>query len=124
MLCPVCENPLVVVERDNVELDWCPVCNGFWFDADEWKLIGVEDEKYNPFTYEAVKVNEKGRQCPICDKMMDKIKIGETILDRCPNFHGLWFDKNELSRFVNDANSNEINTKTVNFLGEVFSIKK
>jgi hypothetical protein len=124
MYCPVCEKPLVVVERDNVELDWCPECGGFWFDADEWKLVGVKEEKYNPFTYEAVKVNEKGRRCPVCNKMMEKIKIGDTVLDRCPNFHGVWFDKDELSCFVNYANSKAINTKTVNFLGETFNIRK
>lgn len=124
MYCPVCEKPLVVIERNNVELDWCPECGGFWFDADEWKLVGVEDEKYNPFTYEAVKVNEKGRKCPICNKTMDKIKIGQTFLDRCPHFHGVWFDKNELSSFVSYANSKEIKTKTVNFLGETFNVKQ
>lgn len=124
MNCPVCGKPLVVIEKNNIELDWCPFCGGFWFDADEWRLLGVKDEKYNPFNYEAISVDEERRKCPICDKTMEKIKIGETVIDRCPRFHGIWFDKNELSSFINYSNSEEKEMKTVKFLGEVFNIKK
>ena len=125
MNCPVCGKPLIVVERNKIELDWCPVCRGFWFDADEWRLLGVNDEKYNPFAYEAIRMkNEKGRKCPICGKIMEKIKVGDTILDRCPSLHGVWFDKGELGCFVNFSNAQETSTKTVKFLGEVFNVKK
>ena len=55
---------------------------------------------------------------------MEKIKIGDTILDRCPSLHGVWFDKGELSSFVNYSNSDEKSVETVNFLGEVFNMKK
>jgi hypothetical protein len=124
MFCPVCGKSLVVLERSNIELDWCPECGGFWFDEDEWKLLGVIDEQYDPFFQDAVKIDEKGRQCPICNKIMDKIQIGNTILDRCVLFHGAWFDKGEIAEYVNFANSNLSNPKTVNFLGEVFNISK
>ena len=124
MYCPCCEQPLVVVERKKIELDWCPKCEGFWFDADEWRLLGVKNEKYNPFNYEAVRVREQGRTCPKCGKIMDKIKIGDILLDRCPNFHGVWFDKNELSQFINLSNSGAGETKTVKYIGEVFNIRK
>ena len=88
-------------------------------------LIYIKDEKYNPFAYEAVRIKgEKGRKCPICGKVMEKIKVGDTILDRCPSLHGVWFDKGELGSFVNFSNSKETSTKTVKFLGEVFNIKK
>lgn len=125
MNCPVCGKSLIVVERNKIELDWCPSCRGLWFDADEWRLLGVKDEKYNPFAYEAVRIkDEKGRKCPVCEKIMEKIKIGDTILDRCPLLHGIWFDKGELSSFVNFSNAEATSTKTVRFLGEVFNIKK
>ena len=125
MNCPVCGKSLIVVERNKIELDWCPSCRGLWFDADEWRLLGVKDEKYNPFAYEAVRIkDEKGRKCPVCEKIMEKIKIGDTILDRCLSLHGVWFDKGELGSFVNFSNAEATSTKTVRFLGEVFNIKK
>lgn len=125
MKCPVCEKTLIVVERDKIELDWCHACGGFWFDADEWRLLGVEDDRFNPFAYPSIRVKgEKARKCPICGKVMEKIKIGDTILDRCPSLHGVWFDKGELSSLINYSNSDEKSVETVNFLGEVFNIKK
>lgn len=122
MLCPKCGKPLIVVERNQIELDWCPECEGFWFDADEWKLLGVTNEQYNPFNYDAVFSKEKGRKCPVCGKIMHKIDMNGVLLDKCPKFHGVWFDKGELSQFVNMAGSNLENFKTINFLGEVFNI--
>ncbi len=125
MNCPICDVELVVVERDKIELDWCPKCSGFWFDADEWTLLGVKDPKHDPFCQEAVSSNEKSRRCPICNKVMEKINIDGILLDRCPNFHGVWFDKGEISSLVNKASS-EVESEektTVNFLGEVFNLK-
>ncbi len=123
MLCPKCNKPLIVVERNKIELDWCPECHGFWFDADEWRLLGVDKEQYDPYAQEAIKSDEQSRKCPICNKTMDKIDIDGILLDRCPVFHGVWFDQNELSRLVNKSNSKSKNVKTINFLGEVFDIK-
>ena len=124
MLCPKCGSSLIVVERNKIELDWCHKCGGFWFDADEWKLLGINDEENNPFDFEAVTSVEKPRKCPICHKTMEKIKVNGILLDKCPSFHGVWFDKGELSDFVNSANQKLKITKTVNFLGEVFNICK
>lgn len=39
MDCPVCKKSLIVVERDNIELDYCIACKGFWFDAGELGLL-------------------------------------------------------------------------------------
>lgn len=124
MKCPCCEKTLVIIERNKIELDWCPSCGGFWFDSDEWRLLGVEKTEFDPFAQESIKSNEKGRKCPVCNKTMDKIKIGETLLDRCPHLHGVWFDKGELSSFVNFSNADLKAARTVNFLGEVFNIRK
>ena len=126
MNCPKCNSELIVVERDNIELDWCPKCLGFWFDADEWHLLGVKEAKYDPFCQEAVRTNENGRKCPICEKTMEKISIDGILLDRCPNYHGIWFDKGEVAQLVNVASSGTSDDErtTVNFLGEVFNLKK
>lgn len=126
MNCPKCNAELVVVERDKIELDWCPKCSGFWFDADEWHLLGVKDKQYDPFCQESVKTDEKNRKCPICGKTMEKIDIDGILLDRCPNFHGIWFDKGEVAALVNKTTTStpEEEKITTNFLGEVFSLKK
>ena len=45
MNCPICDVELVVVERDKIELDWCPKCSGFWFDADG-AIVGWGDASF------------------------------------------------------------------------------
>lgn len=125
MICPTCQKTLIVVERNGIELDYCPACEGFWFDADEWYLLkdvlGIQAEISDPFALEPVRTNEKARKCPQCSKYMEKVDIGGIILDRCPSLHGVWFDKGEVSSFFNLAQTGEKETnKAVNFLGEIF----
>jgi Zn-finger nucleic acid-binding protein len=35
LLCPVCRVGLVMAERQNVEIDYCPQCRGVWLDRGE-----------------------------------------------------------------------------------------
>lgn len=39
MPCPVCQVPLVMSERQNVEIDYCPQCRGVWLDRGELDKI-------------------------------------------------------------------------------------
>ena len=44
MKCPVCKEPMIVLELDEVEIDYCTSCGGIWLDAGELDLL-IEDEK-------------------------------------------------------------------------------
>ena len=39
MLCPTCKIPLVMAERQGVEIDYCPTCRGVWLDRGELDKI-------------------------------------------------------------------------------------
>lgn len=39
MLCPICKVALVMTERQNVEIDYCPKCRGVWLDRGELDKI-------------------------------------------------------------------------------------
>lgn len=39
MVCPVCRVPLVMTERQNIEVDYCPKCRGVWLDRGELDKI-------------------------------------------------------------------------------------
>lgn len=39
MLCPVCRVDLVMADRQNVEIDYCPQCRGVWLDRGELDKI-------------------------------------------------------------------------------------
>ncbi|PTQ10121.1 hypothetical protein CLG96_13395 [Sphingomonas oleivorans] len=39
MSCPVCAVPLVMSERQGIEIDYCPQCRGVWLDRGELDKI-------------------------------------------------------------------------------------
>lgn len=107
MNCPSCSSELIAVERQEVEVDWCPRCHGLWFDGGELRLLGQtlgaagQAPDFSDFSdLPAAASAEEHRRCPRCRGKMDKIKTGEgsaqTLVDRCPSGDGLWFDKGEL----------------------------
>ena len=104
MDCPVCENAaMIVLELDEVEVDFCLDCNGIWLDAGELELLLEDEQKATELlrSFRVVKTSgEQIRKCPICLKKMQKVQLGQTdkplLIDRCAREHGLWFDKGEL----------------------------
>ena len=54
MKCPKCNIPLVMSERQGVEIDYCPECRGVWLDRGELDKIlerSMQDNEpkgYNP----------------------------------------------------------------------------
>jgi Zn-finger nucleic acid-binding protein len=104
--CPVCREPLIVAEREGIELDACPWCRGLWFDAGELALLAEKEGRTlsvaDGSALAAAVTSEKPRQCPRCDKAMEKVYLGQSprvLLDRCPS-HGLWFDRGELGSLM------------------------
>ena len=116
---------MIVVERDKVELDYCLECNGFWFDNTEWDLLverlDLRGNRPSEDLYAIPKalVNEGLKKCPCCNTVMEKFLAYSIILDRCPNHHGVWFDKGEVSRLFN-KDSIKLDGTPIEYLGEIF----
>jgi uncharacterized protein len=97
MLCPRCRTDLVVVEAEQVELDWCPACSGVWFDAGEIEvLLGGERPVEELLGAPPEGERQPDRRCPRCPRLLAKVSLGSTVLDGCPAHHGIWFDGGEL----------------------------
>ncbi len=47
MKCPTCpDSTLVITDRQNVEIDYCPLCRGVWLDRGELdKLMALGDSQ-------------------------------------------------------------------------------
>ena len=80
MNCPVCNQALVVVERESIELDWCLSCRGFWFDEGELELLAektgrrLEPEDVGHGSSESGP--GKSRKCPRCKRRMERKAVG------------------------------------------------
>ena len=48
MLCPSCRVPLVMSERQSVEIDYCPQCRGVWLDRGELDKIIERNSQETP----------------------------------------------------------------------------
>ena len=129
MDCPVCRKPLIVAERDGIELDVCPWCHGLWFDAGELDLLAEKIGRTLSVaegSLEAAASPEKPRPCPRCDKAMDKVWVGTSprvMLDRCRAGHGLWFDHGELGTLVSEypVQPGAHPEAVLSFMGETFA---
>ena len=122
MNCPSCKNPMIILELNQVEIDFCPACKGIWLDNGELELIFSSSERKEiakSFTLRNDLTEEK-RRCPNCKKKMDKVEFENTgiIIDRCVNNHGLWFDNGELRSLLKSAE--ETNNKMIEQLKEIF----
>jgi Zn-finger nucleic acid-binding protein len=108
MLCPVCRIPAIVIEYNEIELDYCTNCRGVWFDAGELELLlesaGLGgSEAFLGSVLPAADVKEKKRRCPICHLKMKKSFIDRRdgpLVDICPDGHGIWFDGGEVKALL------------------------
>lgn len=128
MLCPNCKKEMIVVERNDVELDYCMFCEGFWFDWGEWNILSkklISEDFLNKasdiYDFPVAVTSEKPKRCPVCSKKMEKFMLYDVLLDRCPDKHGVWFDKNEYSTCINMMNSKSTKNEQIEFLGEIFN---
>lgn len=47
MICPVCTIELVVIEKQDIEIDYCPQCRGVWLDRGELEKL-IERSSKSP----------------------------------------------------------------------------
>jgi len=101
--CPVCKDEqMIVLELNEIEIDFCLNCKGIWLDAGELELLigssAATDEFFNSFTIDD-QSKEKKLKCPICNRKMEKILIvgdRKVRIDKCKYDHGIWLDSGEL----------------------------
>ena len=106
MDCAACKEPMVVLELNEIEIDYCISCGGIWLDAGELELLlegsAKKDSLLASFKSDG-RTKERPRKCPICLKTMEKVSCGadkRALLDRCRRNDGIWFDKGELEEVI------------------------
>ena len=80
MNCPACKNSMVILELNQVEIDYCTACKGIWLDSGELELIFSTNDRKEIDKSFSVKNDfaETKRRCPICKKKMDKVEFENT----------------------------------------------
>ena len=128
MNCPACNNPLIILELNKVEIDHCTNCEGIWLDGVELEILlenlSHKNELLSSFITDKNN-SEKKIKCPICRKKMEKVLCGKDeniLIDRCRNHHGLWFDKGELEQLLESGGLDK-EDKILNLVKDMFGHK-
>jgi len=125
---------MMVVEYNQIELDYCTNCRGVWFDSGEIDLLMQsvkvkcpELEVNNIVNLPEAETGEKPLKCPICGQNMKEAAVGNPAvnIDACPSSDGLWFDRGELREILKQTVENTAaracsEQMVFGFLGEVF----
>lgn len=123
-MCPKCDEPLVIIEFEGVEVDHCLECRGTWFDAGELELVaelaGAAAGRIEQ-TLHAGQGRRSEFRCPRCRRHLLAVGIGEPAIeiDRCPGGDGLWLDAGELADVVRQLTTGD-DAALAAFFGEMF----
>lgn len=126
MDCPHCgDEPLVALEYQRVEVDYCARCRGVWLDSGEIELLYGDAAAAREFlrSRNPVPRGEAPRKCPECRARMIKEAtdgVRPVIYDRCPKVHGIWLDQGELAAVLESAAPAARDNEVVQFLREIF----
>ncbi|MBN1506687.1 MAG: zf-TFIIB domain-containing protein [Sedimentisphaerales bacterium] len=126
MDCPVCRDAMITLELGDVEVDHCTNCGGIWLDSGELELLldhPAQAQRLLGSFQETAVPTEQGRKCPICDRKMAKVSVGQgapsLLIDKCPRSDGLWFDKGELQDILARAELDDDN-RIQRLLADIF----
>lgn len=109
--CPRCKTELVLLTLGSTTVLECEKCLGLWLDAPSFERICADREQQSAVLGAAsqspagaTSTNSKVNYvpCPQCAQLMNRINFARcsgVIVDICKQ-HGIWFDRDELSRIV------------------------
>ncbi len=126
MNCPACNDPMLVLEYEEVEVDYCVSCHGLWLDAGELELLFGNREISDGFMTAGCPSHaqdETTRRCPECRRKMLKETTGGTppvVYDHCPVNDGIWFDEGELALVLKNGSPAQGGDQVVNWLHDMF----
>lgn len=130
MDCPVCRSAMIVLEIEEVEIDYCTDCAGIWLDAGELEVLLEDFDQAAAVlnSFAPAQSDETPRKCPICLKKMEKVFVGQTenkqkLIDRCRQNHGLWFDRGELQQILKMGQFDS-EGRVKQLLGELFDCQE
>jgi len=135
MKCPLCKKELEKAIFYGVEVDYCPICLGLWFEEDELRLAkDKKDENLNWLDIDLWKRKNKfkiylgERLCPACRLPLYEVYYGDSriIVDFCSLCKGIWLDRGEFKRITDylrkKANFEILNNYAKNLFQEAAEI--
>ena len=109
MSCPSCKKSLKEIIFHNIEINYCPICLGLWFEKDELRQAKDEkDKNLNWFDIdlwknkEDFKISSGQKLCPSCCLPLYEVNYGNSGIevDVCNMCQGIWLDRGEFKKII------------------------
>jgi len=109
MKCPNEHEELEKVLFHNVEVDYCPVCLGLWFDQDELRWAKDDkDKQLNWIDFDVWRdrgrfnVKKIDKRCPVCRIPFVEVQYDESSvkINFCKHCQGIWLDRGEFKQII------------------------
>ncbi len=115
LTCPNDGTPLTPVTIENVAVDQCDTCGGYWLQRGELEILGDHHGAHlKPITVGEVAVIDTKRQCPQDGTPLRQHEFAEhssITIDQCPSCQGIWLDKTELSSILGYLEGEGVHTE-------------
>jgi Zn-finger nucleic acid-binding protein len=109
--CPRCRTEMRIATVGNQKVLECDRCGGLWLDTQSFEKICADKDQQSAvlgtasvtaIDRETSPVKVSYVPCPECSQLMNRVNFAHcsgVIIDVCKR-HGVWFDRDELSRIV------------------------
>src|SRR5436190_4445014 len=104
LICPNDGSELNTIRIEDIPVDQCPVCGGYWLDRGELETLGEKHGAHlKPVHIGDVSIVDSARLCPRDKRALHKHDFAEHTgfsLEQCPTCFGLWLEMTELSNIL------------------------
>jgi Zn-finger nucleic acid-binding protein len=102
--CPNDGSELTPVTIEDIPVDQCPACGGFWLDRGELETLGEKHGAHmRPVTLGDISVVDETRQCPRDRSALHKHDFAEHTgfyIEQCPTCQGVWLEMDQLTAIL------------------------
>jgi len=111
---------MIILEYDQIEIDYCPSCSGCWLDQGELELMLDTHDKIFDLS-QFISAPKGKRRCPRCHKKLrvDNFPGADVEVDICPSDGGIWLDKGELLSIAKLDSGNPAINRLNNFFSDL-----
>ncbi|MEP7288855.1 MAG: zf-TFIIB domain-containing protein [Chloroflexota bacterium] len=102
--CPNDGTALKTIVIENIPLDQCTVCGGYWLQRGELETLGKQHKSpLEPVVVGSIGITESARKCLQDGTQLREHEFAEHSgikIDQCPMCQGVWLDKAELDSIL------------------------
>lgn len=112
MNCVKCDASLEKAKIGDLNFYYCSKCGSVLISKTALlqisERIDLKTSYIDVFDLPVIKVNEKSRNCSLCNHAMEKVYFNGVVIDRCSECSVACFENGELSRFFNSLSKEPI----------------